>query len=161
MRKYNVRYDHVIHPIPEYKTSKQVIMCTNIISKYKIKRWSSSSRIMWKWCICGGLLSGLDRVVSLVGIVSSAGAMGSDGLGMSGWGGGRSPRCCRIWRKIVVCWSWWARMAAIFQNKALCVVVSIWNVCTMPRNSMAEMVMKASDVEGASGGTVGVVEWAV
>ena len=38
MRKYNGRYDHVIHPIPEYKTSKQVIMSTNIISKYKIKR---------------------------------------------------------------------------------------------------------------------------
>ena len=23
LRKYNMRYDHVIHPIPEYKVSKQ------------------------------------------------------------------------------------------------------------------------------------------
>ena len=48
-------------------------------------------------------------------------------------------------------------MAAIFRNKAVCVVVSVWNVCTMARNSMAEMEMEASDVEGASGGTIGVV----
>ena len=35
LRKYNVRYDHVLHPIPEYKTSKHVIMYTNIICKDK------------------------------------------------------------------------------------------------------------------------------
>ena len=44
-------------------------------------------------------------------------------------------------------------MTAIYRNKAVCVVVSVWNICTVARNSMAEMVMEASDVEGASGGT--------
>ena len=44
-------------------------------------------------------------------------------------------------------------MVAICQNKALCVMVSVWNICTMTRNSVAEMVMKASDVKGAAGGT--------
>ena len=48
-------------------------------------------------------------------------------------------------------------MAAICKNKALCVVVSVWNVCTMARNSVVEMVMEASDVEGAAGGSAGVV----
>ena len=52
-------------------------------------------------------------------------------------------------------------MSAIFQNKAVCVVVSVWNVCTMARNSMAEMVMEASDVEGASDETTGVVGGAI
>ena len=52
-------------------------------------------------------------------------------------------------------------MAAIFRNKAVCVVVSVWNVCTMARNSVAEMVMKASDVEGAADGIAGVVGGAV
>ena len=52
-------------------------------------------------------------------------------------------------------------MVAICWNKALCVVVSVWNVCTMARNSVAEMVMKASDIEGATGGTAGVVGGAV
>ena len=52
-------------------------------------------------------------------------------------------------------------MTTICQNKALCVVVSVWNVCTMARNSVVEMVMEASDVEGASDGTVRVVEGAV
>ena len=52
-------------------------------------------------------------------------------------------------------------MAAIYWNKAVCVVVSVWNVCTMARNSVAEMVMEASDVEGASDETTGVVGGAV
>ena len=43
----------------------------------------------------------------------------------------------------------------------MCVVVSVWNVCTMARNSVVEMMMEASDVEGASGGTTGVVGGAV
>ena len=38
MRKYNASYDHVIHPIPEYKISKQVIISTNILIKHKIKK---------------------------------------------------------------------------------------------------------------------------
>ena len=50
---------------------------------------------------------------------------------------------------------------AICQNKALCVVVNVWNVCTMVQNSIVEMVMEASDVEGASGGTVRVVKGAI
>ena len=52
-------------------------------------------------------------------------------------------------------------MSAICQNKVVCVVVSVWNVCTMARNSVAEMGMEASDVEGAFGGIVGVVGGAV
>ena len=44
-------------------------------------------------------------------------------------------------------------MSAIYRNKALWVVVSVWNKCTMARNSVAEMVMEVSDVEGATGGT--------
>ena len=47
-------------------------------------------------------------------------------------------------------------MLAICRNKALCVVVSVWNKCTMTRNSVAKIVMEASDVEGATGGTRGV-----
>ena len=70
LRKYNVRYDHVIHPILEYKTSKQVIMSTNIISKYKIKRLSSGGRIMWRWCVYGGLLSGLDQDIDSGGLLN-------------------------------------------------------------------------------------------
>ena len=35
LRKYNIIYDHAIHPIPEYRTSKHGIIYTNIISKYK------------------------------------------------------------------------------------------------------------------------------
>ena len=31
LRKYNARYDHVIHPIPECKASKQGQISTNII----------------------------------------------------------------------------------------------------------------------------------
>ena len=39
MRKYNMKYDQVIHPIPEYKASKQGTISTNIICKYnRIKR---------------------------------------------------------------------------------------------------------------------------
>ena len=48
-------------------------------------------------------------------------------------------------------------MSVICRNNVVCVVVSVWNVCTMARNSVAEMVMEASDVEGAAGGTGGVV----
>ena len=41
LRKYNMRYDQVIHPIPEYKVSKQGQISSNIICKYnKIKRCS-------------------------------------------------------------------------------------------------------------------------
>ena len=52
----------VIHPILEYKTSKYGIIYTNIICKdQKIKRWSSNGKVLWSWCICGGLLNGLDQ----------------------------------------------------------------------------------------------------
>ena len=43
-------------------------------------------------------------------------------------------------------------MSAIYQTRALCVVVSVLNKCTMARNSMADMVIKASDVGGIAGG---------
>ena len=52
-------------------------------------------------------------------------------------------------------------MTAIYWNKAVCVVVSVWNVYTMTRKYMAEMVMEALDVEGASDGTIRVVGGAV
>ena len=52
-------------------------------------------------------------------------------------------------------------MSAIYRNRALCVVVSVWNKCTMARNSMADMVNEASDVEGAAGGMERVVGRAV
>ena len=52
-------------------------------------------------------------------------------------------------------------MSAICRNKALCVVVSVWNKCTMARNSVAKIVMEASDVEGAIGGTRGVARGSV
>ena len=48
-------------------------------------------------------------------------------------------------------------MSTIYQNRALCVVVSVLNKCTMTRNSMTDMVIEASDVGGAAGGTRGVV----
>ena len=51
--------------------------------------------------------------------------------------------------------------APICRNKVVCVVVSVWNVCTMAQNSVAEMVMEASDVEGASSGTARVVGEAI
>ena len=47
-------------------------------------------------------------------------------------------------------------MFAICRNRALCVVVNVWNKCTMARNSMADMMMEASDVGGTVGGTGGV-----
>ena len=47
-------------------------------------------------------------------------------------------------------------MSAIFQNKTLCVVVSVWNKCTMARNFVVEMMMEVSGVEGAVGGIEGV-----
>ena len=52
-------------------------------------------------------------------------------------------------------------MTAIYWNKVVCVVVSVWNVYTMTRKYMAEMVMEASDVEGAYGGIVGMVGGAI
>ena len=52
-------------------------------------------------------------------------------------------------------------MSAICQNKVVCVVVSVWNVCTIARNSVAEMAMEASDVERAFGGMIEVVGGAV
>ena len=50
---------------------------------------------------------------------------------------------------------------AICQNKALCVVVSVWNKCTITQKSVPEMMMEAFDVEGAAGGTGRVVEGVV
>ena len=47
-------------------------------------------------------------------------------------------------------------MSTICKNKTLCVVVSVWNKCTMAQNSVAKMVNEASDVRGAAGGTEGV-----
>ena len=47
-------------------------------------------------------------------------------------------------------------MSAICRNKALCVVVSVWIKCTMARNSVADMVMEASDVGGVVGGIGGI-----
>ena len=52
-------------------------------------------------------------------------------------------------------------MSTIYQNKALCVVVSVWNKCPMAQNSMAEMVMEASNVEGAASGIGGVVRGSI
>ena len=43
-------------------------------------------------------------------------------------------------------------MFAIFRNRALCVAVSVLNKCIMARNSMANMVIGASNVGGAAGG---------
>ena len=43
-------------------------------------------------------------------------------------------------------------MFAICRNKALCVAVSVLNNCIMARNSVANMVIGASDVGGAAGG---------
>ena len=47
-------------------------------------------------------------------------------------------------------------MSTICRNRALCVVVSVLNKCIMARNFVADMVIKASDVEGAASGTEGV-----
>ena len=33
LKKYNARYNHVIHPILEYEISTQVIISTNLLSK--------------------------------------------------------------------------------------------------------------------------------
>ena len=52
-------------------------------------------------------------------------------------------------------------MSAICQNKALCIVVSVWNKCTITQKSVPEMMMEAFDVEGAAGGTGRVVEGVV
>ena len=48
-------------------------------------------------------------------------------------------------------------MSAICLNNVVCVVVSVWNICTMAQKFVAKMVMKAFDVEDATGGTGGVV----
>ena len=52
-------------------------------------------------------------------------------------------------------------MSAICRNRALCLVVSVFNKCTMARNSMADMVIEASDVGGAAGGTGDVARGSV
>ena len=52
-------------------------------------------------------------------------------------------------------------MSAIYQTRALCVVVSVLNKCTMARNSVVDVVIEASDVGGAAGGTGGVAEGSV
>ena len=52
-------------------------------------------------------------------------------------------------------------MSAICRNRALCLVVSVLNKCTMARNSMANMVIEASDVGGAAGGTGDVARGSV
>ena len=44
-------------------------------------------------------------------------------------------------------------MSARCRDRALCVAVSVWNKCTMARNSVVEMVMEVTDVDGAIGGT--------
>ena len=48
-------------------------------------------------------------------------------------------------------------MSAICRNRALCVVVSVLNKCIMAQNSVANMVIEVSDVEGAASGIGGVV----
>ena len=47
-------------------------------------------------------------------------------------------------------------MSARCRDRALCVAVSVLNKCTMARNSVANMVIEASDIGGAAGGTRGV-----
>ena len=95
-------------------------------------------------------------------IVSSAGALGSDGLGISVWGCVR-PKCYCIWRRIAVCWSriiecrsYWSQMSLIFRNRVSCVALSVLNNNTIPRNSEPEMVIKTCDGGGTVGGTGGV-----
>ena len=70
LRKYSVRYDHVIHPILEYKISTQVIISTNILSKYKIKEWSRSRVLWWRWWLCGYLVSDLGWDIGSDGLLS-------------------------------------------------------------------------------------------
>ena len=43
-------------------------------------------------------------------------------------------------------------MFVIYRNRALCVMVNVLNKCIMARNSVANMVIRASDVGGAVGG---------
>ena len=88
-------------------------------------------------------------------VVSLDGAMGSDGPGISVWGGG-SHRWCWIWRRIVVCYSYWPRMSTICRNRALCVAVSVLNKFIMVRNSVPDIVIKSSNVGSVAGGTGGV-----
>ena len=52
-------------------------------------------------------------------------------------------------------------MSAIYQTRALCVVVSVLNKCTMARNSVPDTVIKSSDVGGAGGGVEGVARGSV
>ena len=128
-------------------------MSTNILSKYKIKKWSRR-----------GFFGGDDGLVAISWVawgetstvmVSSAGAMGSDGLGMSVWGG-PSPRCCWIWRRIAVCWSYWARMSLICRNRASCVAFSVLNNSTMARKSKPNTMTKSPDGGGTTSGTWGI-----
>ena len=48
-------------------------------------------------------------------------------------------------------------MSTICRNKALCIAVSVSNKFIMARNSVIDMVIGASDVGDAVGGTRGVV----
>ena len=48
-------------------------------------------------------------------------------------------------------------MSTICQNRALCIVVSVLNKFIMAWNFVADMVIGASNVGGATGGTEGVV----
>ena len=47
-------------------------------------------------------------------------------------------------------------MSLIFQNRALCVALSVLNNNTMPRNSEPEMMIKSSNGGDVAGGTGGV-----
>ena len=47
-------------------------------------------------------------------------------------------------------------MSARCRDRALCVAVSVLKKCTMARNYVANMVIEASDIRGAAGGTRGV-----
>ena len=52
-------------------------------------------------------------------------------------------------------------MSAICRNRALCIAVNVLNNCIMARNFVAVMVIGASDVGGAVGGTRDVAEGSV
>ena len=129
---------------------------------------ASSGVAMTMWTIWGSSWGSSKAMASVVAswgggiwtstvVVFSVEAKGSYDARRSVWGGGKSPRCCWIWRSIVVCWFWWARISAIYWKRATCVVVSIWKVCIRLRNSEAKMVMEGSDVVGATGETVWVI----
>ena len=52
-------------------------------------------------------------------------------------------------------------MSAICRNRALCVMVSVLNKCTMAQNSVADMVIEVSNVGGATSGIGGVARGSV